>query len=129
MRSLITVSALALLVPVTSLAANKPGLYDIAGLQQICLVADHTWYGTTFSGWGGGWRSGMTGTNLYGNYDSGAGNDSIVLGVDNTGIWEEWRDDGSFQNFIRTATLTYIGKDCPPPAAQSARQSADPSAR
>src|ERR1044071_8917818 len=32
----------------------RPGQYSIGGVQQICLKADGTWYGTTFN-FGGHW--------------------------------------------------------------------------
>ncbi len=84
----------------------KPGNYEVDGSQQICLVAGGTWYGETFPSWGGDWRVGPVGgggdlgdTFIWGNYASGAGNDSMV--VSGTKVaWTEWRDDESFTNVL-----------------------------
>ncbi|MBA3812663.1 MAG: hypothetical protein H0X27_13670 [Caulobacteraceae bacterium] len=98
------------------------GLWDVGGIQQICLVSDGTWYSTTFSGWSGAWGPGTTREDrflVYGNYAAGAGNDSMVLGGQNKADWTEWRDDLSFQNFLDDVQWTFVQKRCGPPAIQS----------
>ena len=100
-------------------ASLSPGNYNVAGIQQICLVSDGTWYGETFSGWGGRWFAGPTrddGTLIFGNYSGGLGNDSMVVGGHNLD-WTEWQDDQSFQTFLDT-TITKIKGACSPPAAK-----------
>ena len=114
-----TCIAIAAMAPMFALAAIGPGQYSVGGIQQICLVSGGTWYGTTFSGWGGAWQQVTVGTKLhthiYGNYAAGAGNDSIaVKGA--VGSWTEWRDDLSFQTVINPVKLTKVKTACDPPA-------------
>jgi hypothetical protein len=130
MRKLLALSALAFIAPLSASAAPlKAGWYDLAGYQEICLKPNRTWYGVTFPLWGGGWSSGKAGTALYGTFTVADGNDSVVLGPDDTGIWQEWTDDYSFTTLIRGATLTFIGPDCPPPAAEGAGRGPFPTSR
>lgn len=101
-------------------AAVGPGNYSVGGGQQICLVSDGTWYGETYSGWGGMWGAGPTkedATLLHGNYASGAGNDAMVI-RGKTVDWTEWQDDESYQSFLDT-TFTKIKGPCSPPAARA----------
>lgn len=118
-----TCIALAALAPMFASAAIGPGQYNLAGIQQICLVSGGTWYGTTFSAWGGGWQQITIGTkvhtHIYGNYAGGVGNDSIAL-KGSKGSWTEWRDDLSFQIVLNPVTLSFVKTICDPPAAQAA---------
>lgn len=115
-----TCIALAAMAPMFASAAIGPGQYDLAGIQQICLVSGGTWYGTTFSGWGGAWQQLTIGTkvhtHIYGNYSAGAGNDSIAL-KGSKGSWTEWRDDLSFQIVLNPVKLTFVKAACDPPVA------------
>jgi hypothetical protein len=132
MRKLIALSALALLAPLsTSASPLKAGWYNLAGLQEICLKPNRTWYGVTYALWGGGWSSGKAGTALYGTFTNFGldGNDSVVLGPDDTGIWQEWTDDFNTAVLIRNASLTLIGSDCPPPAAEGVGRGPFPASR
>lgn len=93
-------------------AKTKPGLYEIDGIQEICLQAAGTWYSPTFSGWGGYWEI-VTGgkfakTELHGNYASGAGNDSILV-KGKTASWNEWRDSETYMNYLDPVTFSLIG--------------------
>lgn len=101
-------------------ASLTPGQYNLAGIQTICVVAGGTWYGETFSGWSGKWFVGPVsedGYYLQGNYGSGVGNDSITVGRRSID-WSEWRDDGSFNNFVDGA-LTRVKGACTPPASRA----------
>jgi hypothetical protein len=90
-----------------------PGQWELTGsggaVQQICIVAGGTWYGTTFAAWGGQWSYDGTQTVIYGNYSSGAGNDVIL--VDNSPVWTEWLDDLSYQN-VQNVVVTHVKKKC-----------------
>lgn len=112
--------AIAMMSPMLALATG-PGQYSVAGIQQICLTGSGTWYGTTFSGWGGAWADVPFGTSynthVFGNYSGGAGNDSMVFKNGKKGTWTEWRDDLSFQTVIAPATLKFVKANCDPPAA------------
>jgi hypothetical protein len=132
MRKLLALSALAVIAPLSASAAPlKAGWYDLAGLQEICLKPNRTWYGVTYAMWGGGWSSGKAGTALYGTFTNFGldGNDSVVLGPDDSGIWQEWTDDYATTVLIRNATLTLIGPDCPPPAAEGVGRGMLPTSR
>lgn len=98
----------------------NPGQYSLGGFQQICVTGT-SWYGTTFSAWGGSYTFDGTITVLYGNYAAGAGNDNIhVAGnLANAGKadWTEWRDDLSFQNFLDDIKVSFVKTICDPPAA------------
>jgi hypothetical protein len=124
MRKLLAIAAMAALTPAVSMAVTGPGQYSVNGFQQICLQAGNTWYGTTFSAWGGTWSSVGKDTLIHGNYAAGVGNDAMSFklkaGV-NKGNWQEWRDDLSFDTYIRGATLTFVKFACDPPATESAR--------
>ena len=92
--------------------ATQPGLYQIGGIQDLCLQSAGTWYSTTFSGWGGTWLNipgGAEATTIVrGNYASGAGNDSIAIKRGAAG-WDEWRDDESVQFYGNAETWVKIG--------------------
>jgi hypothetical protein len=99
-------------------AALAPGNYNIAGIQQICLVSDGSWYGETFPSWGGFWKPGPTvedGTVLEGTYNSGAGEDAMVLTA-RTVDWTEFHNDRTFINFV-DGTVARIRGKCTAPAA------------
>ena len=101
--------------------AVPPGQYSLGGIQQICLLDDGRWYGTTFSNWGGAYAVKDRKTFIYGNYAQGVGNDSMDFYGNFRGAWTEWRDDLSFQN-IDSVMLTFVKTDCdPPPAATETR--------
>ena len=107
-----------------SAAGLTPGNYLASSIQNICLLADHTWYGEDFAGWTGVWRKGPTKEDkniLYGNYHNGGGNDAMVVAKGNVD-WTEWRDHESFHTFL-DGTFVRTGDTCtPPPAVASARQ-------
>ena len=112
-------------------SALTPGQYNVGDIQQICLVAGGTWYGTTFPAWGGAWvtRGGMRGgkTYIFGNYAEGVGNDSMVFtGHNNRGPWTEWRDDLSFMNPNGDVLITFVKSKCDPPPASAGRQDGNP---
>jgi hypothetical protein len=119
--------AAAAMVPMLA-SAVAPGQYDITGKQQICLVDDGTWYGTTFSDWGGAYVVRASKTFIYGNYARGVGNDSMAFSADLRGAWTEWRDDLSHQVVTRDF-LTFVKPDCDPPAAASASRDGNPQDR
>jgi hypothetical protein len=57
---LLAIIAFTALIPVTANAkVIKPGQYSVSGsngaYQEICFRADGTWYGVTYSPWGGEW--------------------------------------------------------------------------
>ncbi len=121
MTSMLAMSAIAALAfaPAAQAKTLKPGNYNLAGIQQICLVSGGTWYGETYPSWGGTWGAGPTkedATVLSGNYNSGAGNDSMIVtgsGVD----WTEWNDGSAFL-FI-DSTITRIPGKCTAPDARA----------
>jgi hypothetical protein len=102
-------AALAALIPCAGMAKGvKAGLYEIAGIQEICLQSAGTWYSPTFSNWGGDWLVSGKDTHIFGNYNSGAGNDSIVI-KGKAVSWTEWSDDLTYVNEDDPTTFTYIG--------------------
>jgi hypothetical protein len=97
---------------------NTPAM-AVMGAQDVCFLANGTWFGTTFPGWGGRWF--QKGNNLAGNgdrvriagnYAAGVGNDSAELDFVNvrlmTGPWTEWRNAFPFLLWARL-TATRIG--------------------
>jgi hypothetical protein len=104
----------ALVSGITSANAGlKPGLYEIDGIQEICLLNGGTWFSPTFSGWGGTWLNNTTTGALAkslirGNYASGAGNDSIIVKRGHAG-WNEWRDTESYTADLDPVTWSKIG--------------------
>ena len=129
MKFVRTCIAVAAMSPMLAMAIG-PGQWSVAGIQQICLVGGGTWYGTTFSGWGGGWQQVVVGsktyTHIYGNYASGAGNDSMVFKGGSKGNWTEWRDDLSFQTVINPTTIAFVKTSCDPPANATKGGKANP---
>jgi hypothetical protein len=108
-------------------AAPTPGEYSIGGIQNICLQSSGSWYGTTFSGWGGQWQSQGAKTYIYGNYASGAGNDGMFLkNGRSSGVWQEWRDDLSFSTVLTGVSMTKLSNSCPPPPATTRGGASDP---
>lgn len=127
MKFVRTCIAIAAMAPMFAMAAIGPGQYSVAGIQQICLVGDGTWYGTTFSGWGGAWQIVGKNAHIYGNYAAGVGNDSMVFKKkDGTGSWTEWRDDLSFQTVISPTSITFVKDVCDPPALKAQGGKANP---
>lgn len=104
----------ALVSGVNSAAAKlTPGLYEIDGIQEICLQAAGTWYSPTFSGWGGTWLNNtatgaLAKSLIRGNYASGAGNDSIIVKRGHAG-WNEWRDTETYTADLDPVTWSKIG--------------------
>jgi hypothetical protein len=103
---------------------NTPAMATM-GAQNICFLANGTWFSTTFPGWAGRWF--QKGNNaagngdrvrISGNYAGGLGNDSAELDFVNlrlmTGPWTEWRDGFPFLLWARL-TASRIGP-CPSPA-------------
>lgn len=94
-------------------AVTKPGLYEIDGIQEICLLSNGTWFSPTFSGWGGTWENNtatgaLAKTLIRGNYASGAGNDSIIVKRSVAG-WNEWRDSETYAADYDPVTWSKIG--------------------
>jgi hypothetical protein len=109
-----TLAVLALVVahPTCSWGAGlKPALYDIDGKQEICLQAAGTWYSPTLANWTGLWVVVGNETHIFGNYNSGQINDSIVVKGKSTGSWTEWSDDLTFKNIYDPITVSKAG-DC-----------------
>lgn len=110
-----------------SAGAPTPGEYTVGGIQNICLQAAGTWYGTTFSGWGGQWENAGAKTFIYGNYAAGVGNDAMFLkNGKSSGVWQEWRDDLSSFVVLKGVSMTLISSSCPPPAARVGNSAANP---
>lgn len=102
-----------------------------SGTQGICIQAGGTWYSDTFAGWSGYWYRKGNDIHLHGNYAAGAGNDAWELTrISNnllTGYWQEWSDDGLFNNYL-TTRFNFASATCNPlPAAQAAPQTNNPS--
>jgi hypothetical protein len=126
--------AIALMSPML-VFATYPGQFMVADIQQICLMDNGTWYGTTFPDWGGGWRDRRyphITTHIYGDDSAGAGHHSMIF-VHGTsgerrqfGSWTEWRDDLSSHRVIQHATLKFVKANCDPPANVAESQKATP---
>ena len=101
-----------------------------SGTQGICIVADGTWYSTTFPAWSGKWYRKGNDVHIHGNYAAGAGNDAWELTrISNsliTGYWQEWSDDGTFDNYL-TVRFNKDSATCPA-APQGAPLTSSPSA-
>jgi hypothetical protein len=119
--------AAAVLAPaVASSAILKPGSYSLSGIQDICLESSGAWYGEEFPDWGGLYTLGSDGqTVIFGNYNSGAGNDSILV-KKSAGTWDEWADDLSYSNY-ETITVTKTSKTCTPPPEANKKVRKNPS--
>ena len=129
-RSLMLGAAGAVLIPAMASASHlTPGQWSLGGIQQICVTSSNTWYGTTFAAWHGAWRFDGGLMMLYGNYASGAGNDSITVGGLNVADWVEWRDDLSFQTVVDDVQITFVKTVCDPPAASVNSPIGDPLAK
>ena len=110
--------ALAALAPsAASALALKPGHYMIAGIQPICIVNGGTWYGEAYP-FGGNWSEGPSGqTVIFGNYNGGAGNDSMIT-TRKAVQWTEWSDGLAFQTFV-TGSVVRLTGHCAAPATLS----------
>jgi hypothetical protein len=119
-------------------ADNSANLFAM-GNQNICFLANGTWYGTTFPNWNGRWF--QKGNNVAGNGDRvrivgnwafGAGNDSAEISFINlslmTGGWHEWTDGFGVVLWIQI-TGRKIGTNCPPPASLEFEATADEAQR
>jgi hypothetical protein len=104
---------------------NSPNLAAM-GNQNICFLANGTWFGTTFPGWNGRWF--QKGNNaagngdrvrLVGNWANGAGNDSAEIHFMNLtqmdGGWHEWTDGFGAVLWLQIIGRK-IGNFCPLPA-------------
>jgi hypothetical protein len=108
--------------------ALTPGYYNADGLQTICLVSGGTWYSPSYgAGWAGQWQVINGDTHIIGNYLSGEGNDSIIVGKSKT--WDEWHDDLSYVNLLDPITFTRISPRCPDSSAAGAVSGANPTQR
>ncbi len=125
--ALISASLLTLSAPAKSVEL-KAGLYSAAGIQEICLVSDGTWYSPTFGGWGGLWYnikgSKVAKGGLFGNYSSGAGNDNMNIKKGHL-LWTEWRDDLSFSTLI-SDQFTFLGSSCTAAHGRGLKNKANP---
>ena len=112
-----------MLVPQGASAAGLPsGQYNVAGLQEICILNGNpkTWYSTTFANWGGRWAKKKKQIQIYGNYASGFGNDSITFplkgGNPYSIIWIEWNDSFSHNLILVNRSFSFVKGVCDPPA-------------
>ncbi len=113
-----------------SAAGLKPGLYTLVGnaTQSICLETGGTWYSPTYAGWSGQWLVSADGNaHIFGNYNSGAGNDSIVIGKSKS--WTEWSDDLTAVYISDPITFTKAGKCVTGPTAAPAGNGRSPNQR
>jgi hypothetical protein len=114
------------IISTASATGIRPGQYEVGLLQQICLVNDGTWYGTTFN-FSGHW------TNIdkfkddvaiiYGGYGVnghpfGYANDTI--GVYKVGDllaarWYDWYEDFSYNFYGEAAGFRKVSSQCDPP--------------
>ncbi|HRC84678.1 MAG TPA: hypothetical protein PK413_03615 [Thermoanaerobaculia bacterium] len=119
---------LGLALPSASAAAFPEGQWTASyyselglgsGSQGICIQPGGTWYSDTFPAWSGTWFRRGNDVHLRGNYAGGNGNDAFELTrIHNrlqTGYWQEWHDDGGFQNFL-TTSFTMTSTACNVPA-------------
>ena len=119
-----TLAAAAFTASPAAAAALAPGNYSLGGIQPICLVKDGTWYGERFAGWGGRWSAGPTAddaTLIYGTYSRGFGNDTMVVGADNSLDWTEFLDTGRLVKFTDSKVTRILGGCSRPAAAVTAR--------
>jgi hypothetical protein len=127
MRTVSILSSWVLLSATSGAGAGKtidPGQYTIPGGQDVCLVDDGTWYGTTFN-FGGRWiKEGRFKVlaELWGNYTvhdaSGAhkANTTLTfLGGSVTPLkWHDWFDDESYGTFV-SSQIDFVKAQCDPP--------------
>jgi hypothetical protein len=114
----VAASAIAVCSTVGMAKGAKPGLYDLAGEQELCLQSDGTWFYTTFSGNIGGWTNVHykdVKTILWGSYNSGVGQDSITV-KNGAADWLEFHNDGSLVSFQDKVTFTRIADSCTAPS-------------
>jgi hypothetical protein len=116
-------SAGIMLAPQATSAASLPnGQYNVAGLQQICILNGNpkTWYGTTFPNWGGRWAKKKKQILIYGNYAAGTGNDTIVFplkgGNPYSIVWIEWNNSFSHSLILVNRAFSFVKAICDPPA-------------
>lgn len=116
-----------------------PGLAPMA-IQDLCILANGTWYSPSFPGWRGRWfQKGTVAAGngdrvrMLGNYANGVGNDGAEIEFVTvnmmTGAWTEWRD---FPNpfFVWTrVTLSRSAPTCPPVPPQPPQIEARAAAR
>ena len=127
MKFVRTCIAVAAWAPMFAMAAIGPGQWSLGGLAQICLQSNGSWYGTSFSPWGGHWKVGPKNVHIYGNYSSGAGNDSIVSNKKLTRAnWTEWNDGLSFELVTEQFAITFVKAACDPPTNAVEGQKANP---
>jgi hypothetical protein len=95
----------------------KPAILN----QEMCLLKNGTWYSASYPGWSGKWFKIGKNLRMHGNFEFNLvnGNDSIeltkILPKLLTGYWQEWMDDGSYENYI-TVKFEKMGNYCSQPA-------------
>lgn len=107
---------------------NTPALAAL-GTQDICFLANGTWFSTTFPNFNGHWF--QKGNNaagngdrvrLLGNWADGTGNGSAEIDFVHlnlmTGAWNEWTDRFNSILWLRMHG-TRVSNVCPPPATSS----------
>ena len=119
--------ALALAVPTAASAARiKPGQYFMAGIIDVCLKSDGTWYYTTFAGNIGGWEvTGLPDAQIimWGSYNSGAGEDSMTVSKKGMVNWMEFHNDATLVAYFDQQPFTFVKKTCDgPPAGRSPKK-------
>jgi hypothetical protein len=99
-----------------------PGMWSLGGVQTICLERGGAWHGVSFSPWSGEWfplnggdEGGLVGI-VFGNFNGGADNDSMAVGIHLRTNWTEWSDDLTSSQFLQVS-LSYVSHSCPPPVA------------
>jgi len=132
MKLLEAVLLLTVLVPATASAAFPEGQWKVDNYKDntgahystvgICIKPDGTWYlSTPIESTGSGhWFIKGNDIHLHGNlHPDSELNESVELTKVNqkllTGYWQEWVDDGSFNEYF-TTKWTFSSKTCLPPA-------------
>lgn len=106
--------------PALAAGALAPGNYSLGGIQPICLLSNGTWYGERFANWGGRWSAGPASedaTLIYGTYQGGFGNDTMIVGSNGALDWTEFLDNGKLVKFV-DSKVTEIQGACGRPAAR-----------
>jgi hypothetical protein len=94
------------------------------GTEGICIVevvpgVSGTWYSTIFPAWSGNWFRRGNDIHLHGNFSDGVFSSAWELTRINTrlltGYSQEWKNDGSFNNYF-TTRFDLLKLTCDPPA-------------
>jgi hypothetical protein len=140
MKTLKFLAVLVTIMPVLAFATT--GQYKVTfqsenqggyiSTQDICIVKDGTWYGTSFPNWSGKWFKNGNDVHLHGNYAFGYGNDAFELTkiLPNllTGYWQEWTDDGSYDNYL-TVKFEKTSNYCAQPFTARSVSKVNPSSK